>query len=126
MVPNIGVVNIKRDFSKGVYLWHPTQQGARRVTTEDGFTEASREGWTEKYRQQDYPKMMHHVIPTLSKEVNSEDEEQALLEQGYEYSPAAFTEKKAVEAKIAATKAELRELEKKDRLLADTSMKKAV
>ena len=126
VMPNIGAIGAKRDYSKGVFMWHPVKDGARRVDTEESYKEAQREGWTEAYRQQEYPKMMHHVIPELSREAKSEEDEQSLLEQGYEYSPATFTEKKAVQAKIAQAKAELKELEKKDRLLSDASeMKKA-
>ena len=129
VMPNIGVVNMKRDHSKGTYLWHKEKLGYRRVTTEEEFTEAKREGWDEKYVSQELPRMMHHPVPDQSRVANTQEEVEALINQGYELDPKAFTEKKIIDAKIAQVEAELRQLNKNKKELVENGgigMKRAV
>ena len=114
-VQNQGAVQMKEKFPQ--WLYHQTLEGARRVDTAEDKVEAQREGWREGYRQQDYPKMMHHPMPELSMLANNEEEEQRLLDAGYALSPKAFDEEREVVARIATKKAELEDLLKKDKML---------
>jgi len=126
-MPNIGTIGSKRDFSKGVYLWHPEKEGTRRVDTQESYDEAIRDKWTEKYREQHYPRIMHSPNPDLSRIAHNKEEEDDLLAQGFELDPKAFTSKQVVDARIAAVEAELRQLRSnKKEIDTKDGMKRAV
>ena len=110
----IGQVITQEKFPQ--FLYHPSKEGSRRVDDMKEKTEAVRDGWNAGYKHQDYPKMMYHVVmePTV---VNNEEEEIALIEAGWEKSPVAFSEEKAIDAKIAQNKVEAKELANKKAII---------
>jgi hypothetical protein len=109
-MPMIGQVITQEKFPQ--YLYHPDKGGFRRVDDIKEKTEAVRDGWNLGYRHQDYPKMMYHVV-LEPQQVNSQEEEIALIAAGWENSPVMFSEEKALDAKIAQNKVEAKELANK-------------